>query len=72
MTTHKYFLNVTYQPGKQLVLADTLSQAYLPKCGELIEEKFDINILQTLPISDINYMYIKWKEKPKRTHIYKN
>ena len=28
MTTQKYSLNVTYRPGKQLVLADTLSRAY--------------------------------------------
>ena len=52
MTTQKYSLNVTYRPGKQLVLADTLSRAYLPECGGSLEEKFDINTLQTLPISD--------------------
>jgi len=67
MTTQKYSLNVTNRPDKKLVLADTLSQAYLPEFGESIEEKFDINILQTPPISDT-----KLTEETKNTHIYSN
>ena len=63
MTTQKYSLNVTYRPGKQLVLADTLSRAYLPEYGESIEEKFDINILQTLPISDTKLHQLKEETK---------
>ena len=63
MTTQKYSLNVTYHPGKQLVLADTLSRAYLPEYGESIEEKFDINILQTLPISDTKLHQLKEETK---------
>ena len=63
MTTQKYSLNVTYRLGKQLVLADTISRTYLPEYGESIEEKFDINILQTLPISDIKLHQLKEETK---------
>ena len=41
-------MDVTYHPGKQLVLADMLSRAFLPECGESIKEKYDINIVMTL------------------------
>ena len=70
MTTQKYSLNVTYQPGKELVLADTLSRAYLPECEESIEEEFDINILQTLPISNTKLHQLK-KETKKDPHLQK-
>ena len=59
LTIPKYSLNVTYQPGKQLILADTLSWAYLPEYGEPIEEKCDINISRTLPISDTKLNQLK-------------
>ena len=68
MTTQKYSLDVTYRPGKQLVLADTLSRAFLPECGEPIEEKFDINILQTLPISNTKLHQLK-EETKKDPHL---
>ena len=68
MTTQKYSLNVTYRPGKQLVLADTLSRAFLPECGESIEEKFDINILQTLPISETKLDQLR-EETKKDPHL---
>ena len=55
MTTQKYSLT----NRTKLVLADTLSRTYLPEYGESIEEKFDINILQTLPISDIKLHQLK-------------
>ena len=63
MTTQKYPLDVTYRPGKHLVLADTLSRAYLPECGESIEEKYDINIVQTLPISNSKLHQLKVETK---------
>ena len=68
MTTQKYSLNVTYCPGKQLVLANTLSRAHLPECGESIEEKFDINVLQTLPISNTKLHQLK-EETNKDPHL---
>ena len=70
MTTQIYSLNVTYQPGKELVLADTLSRAYLPECEESIEEEFDINILQTLPISNTKLHQLK-EETKKDPHLQK-
>ena len=69
MTTQKYSLNVTYRPGKQLVLADTLSWAFLPECGEFKEEKFDIKILQTLPISDTKLHQLK-EESKRDSHLH--
>ena len=52
LTIQKYSVNVTYRSGKQLILADMLSRAYLPEYSEPIEEKFDFNVSQTLPVSD--------------------
>ena len=41
----------------------TLSRACLPECGESIEEKCDIKIIQTLPISDIRLHQLKEESK---------
>ena len=68
MTTQKYPMDVTYCPGKHLVLADTLSRSYLPEFGESIEEKYDINIVQTLPISDSKLNQLK-EETKKDQHL---
>ena len=70
MTSQKYSLNVTYWPGKELVLADILSRAYIPECEESIEEEFDINILQTLPISNTKLHQLK-EETKKDPHLQK-
>uniref|UniRef100_A0A8C9UY15 Gypsy retrotransposon integrase-like protein 1 n=1 Tax=Scleropages formosus TaxID=113540 RepID=A0A8C9UY15_SCLFO len=50
----KYNLKVTYRPGKQMHIADTLSRAYLKEhTEELLEEELEINwITPQLPISD--------------------
>ena len=40
-----------YCPGKQLVLADTLSRAFLQD-DDTLEENFDVNSLSNMPISD--------------------
>ena len=59
----KYSLNVNYRPGKQHVLADTLSRACLPQYGESKKRNFDIKILQTLPISDTKLHQLKEETK---------
>jgi len=51
MTIQKYSINVIYRPGKQLVLADTLSRAFLQD-DKTLEENFDVNSLSNVPISD--------------------
>lgn len=45
------FISVTYKPGKQLLIADTLSRAPLSEVANELEfQQYDINILHTLPI----------------------
>ena len=40
MTIQKYSINVVYHPGKQLVIADTLSRAFLlEQSDDILEEK---------------------------------
>ena len=56
-------MSLTPSPGKQLVLADTLLRAFLPECGESIEEKYDINFVQTLPFFDSKLYQLKEETK---------
>jgi len=51
--------------GSKYARTGALLQTYLPECGESAEKKFDINILQTPPISDT-----KLHQMTKKTHIY--
>ena len=47
-------------PGKTLVIADTLSQAYLcEKFNNCVAEEFEINALLTLPVLDIKLAQLK-------------
>ena len=49
----KYPLVVTYRPGKELVLADTLSRAYLEdQTTDVQDEDVEVHLLNTLPISE--------------------
>ena len=51
----KYDLEVVYVPGKHMLLADTLSRAYLPECssfGSVEAEIETVNMVQHLPISE--------------------
>ena len=60
MTVQKYSINVVYCPGKQLVIADTLSRALpLEESDDVLEEKFEINVLSTLPISEAKLTQLK-------------
>ena len=48
----KYSINLVYRPGKQLVIADILSRAYLPDQSDSHTSfEFEVNIVSTLPIS---------------------
>ena len=53
MTIRKYSISVIYHPGKQLAIADALSRAFLlEQSDDILEEKFEINVLCNLPISE--------------------
>ena len=45
ITVQKYPINVTYRPGKELVIPDTLSKAYLQNTlDEPLYKELEINI----------------------------
>ena len=53
MSIQKYPVNVNYKPGKELLIADTLSRAPLPEEADELEfRQYDINILHTLPVTE--------------------
>ncbi len=49
MRLQNYDLKVTWRPGKELLLADTLSRAYLPETGppDLFDDTLEVNFIQT-------------------------
>ena len=52
MSIQKYSINLVYCPGKQLVIADTLSRAYLSDQSDSHTSlEFEVNVVSTLPIS---------------------
>ena len=52
LSIQKYSINLVYHPGKQLVVADALSRAYLPNQPEdNTSYEFEVNMVTTLPIS---------------------
>lgn len=52
MSIQRYRISVKYRPGKELVIADTLSRAALPdEAVGLIYKEYDINTLTTASIS---------------------
>ena len=58
----KYPLIVTYRPGKELLIADTLSRAYLPdEGGNILDEELEVNLINTLPISENKLELIKYE-----------
>ena len=63
LTIQKYSLNVVYHPGKDLVLPDTLSRAFLQDDNKLLEEKFKVNTLSTIPMSDIKLAELQEETK---------
>ena len=64
MTIQKYSISVIYLPGKQLAIADALSRAFLPEqSDDILEEKFEINVLCNLPISKTKLSQLNKKHK---------
>lgn len=60
MSIQKYPIHVTYKPGKKLMIADTLSRAPLPDTADELDfQKYDINILYTLPITEPKFEELK-------------
>ncbi len=53
MSIQKHPIHVIYKPGKELLIADTLSRAPLPdKATELEFQQYDINIIHLLPVTE--------------------
>jgi len=53
LSIQKYAIHALYRPGKELLIADTLSRAPRADLADyLTYEEYDINILHTLPISE--------------------
>ena len=63
LTILRYSISVVYRPGKELVLADTLSRAFLQDDDELLEEKFEVNALSTTAIPDLQLMQLNKETK---------
>ena len=64
MSIQKYSIRVVYRPGKELLIADTLSRAALPdEADELEYQQYDINILRTLPITELKLEEFKVQTK---------
>ena len=68
MSVQKYPIHVTYKPGKELFIADTLSRAPLPEeAGDLEFAEYDINVLHTLPITESKLAELKEQTKKENT-----
>ena len=63
LTTQRYSINIVYRPGKELVLADTLSRAFLQDDDESLEEKFEVNVLSTIAIPNLQLTQLKEETK---------
>jgi len=63
MTIQKYPLNLVYHPGKELILVDTLSRAFLQDDDYPLEEQFEVNTLSTIPMSDTKLAELKEETK---------
>ena len=60
----KFSLVVTYRPGKELLIADTLSRAYLPNENtSILDEELEVNLVTTLPISENKLELIKYETR---------
>ena len=63
LTTQRYSINIVYRPGKELVLADTLSRAFLQDDDESLEEKFEVNVLSTIALPNLQLTQLKEETK---------
>ena len=55
----KYDLEVRYERGNKMFLADTLCRAYLPSCTQAESEFETINMMNYLPISEARLLQIQ-------------
>ena len=58
-----YAVNVKYLPGSQLILADTLSRAYLPSKATDQPDEFEIHVLDSGQMSEM--MFYKLRDETK-------
>lgn len=58
LLTQRYDITIEYRPGKELVLADTMSRAYLQETGTP-EQFADVNVVNYLPMSAETIQKIK-------------
>ena len=64
MSIQRYAIQVSYKPGKELLVADTLSRSPLPDLADELEyQEYDINILHTLPITEAKLEEFKQSTK---------
>ena len=64
LSIQKYAVHVSYRPGKELLIADTLSRSHLTDLADDLEyEQYDINILHTLSISETKVEEFKQSTK---------
>ena len=60
MTVQKYSTDLVYRPGKELIIADTLSRAYLPEKSDMPPHTdFEVNVLCTLPLSNSKLLQLQ-------------
>ena len=59
ISLRKYDLEVRYERGNKMFLADTLSRAYLPSCTQVESEFETINMTNYLPISEARLLQIQ-------------
>ena len=52
LKTQKYDIEISYKPGSEMYLADTLSRAFLPTSTNTQGEFERINIVKLLPLTD--------------------
>ena len=72
MTIQRYNIKVRYRPGKELVIADTLSRA--PNNSRKTQSTIIMKIMKSTPFSrslSANTNYNKYKKKQSRTKISK-
>ena len=55
----KYVLEVKYEKGSKILLADTLSRAFLPVSDQVESEFENINMIKYLPVSEERLMQIQ-------------
>ena len=59
LTLQQYDLKVVFKPGVQLVVADTLSRAYLDETLEELDSRVTVIFLEYLPVSEQKYEQFK-------------